>query len=68
MAHVVLKAPLLSNMLHLSTTDINVFSGICFSTYFTIQIVLIPIHIGIQYIVIQSCPSCARDCSITDDN
>ena len=37
---VVSKAPLLSNMPHLGTTDINVFSGICFSTYFTVQVIL----------------------------
>ena len=65
---VVPKGPLLSNMSHLGTTDIIVFSGICFGTYFTIQIILIPIYIGIQYIVFQSCPSRARDCSITDNN
>ena len=68
MAHVATKAPLLSNMHNLGTTDINLFSGICFSAYFTIQIILITIHIGIQYIVFQSCPNCARDCSITDNN
>ena len=43
---VVSKGPLLSNMSHLGTTNIIVFSGICFGTYFTIQIILIPIYIS----------------------
>ena len=51
------KGLLLSNMSHLGTKNVIVFSGIWFSTYFTIQIILIPIYIGIQYIVFQLCPS-----------
>ena len=30
---------------HLGTTDINVFSGICFSTYFTILFILTPTYL-----------------------
>ena len=44
---VVPRVPILSNRPHLGTTDIHVFSGICFSTYFTIPFILIPIYIGI---------------------
>ena len=62
------KAPLLFNMPHLSTKYINVFLGICFSNHFTVQFDLLPIHIGIKYIVFQLCPSRAQGCSITYNN
>ena len=44
---VVPRVPILFNRPHLGTTDISIFSGICFSTYFTIQFILIHIYIGI---------------------
>ena len=47
MVPVVQRVPILPNRPDFDTTNINVFLGICFSTYFTIQFILIPIHIGI---------------------
>ena len=54
---IVPKASILPNRPHLGTTDISVFSGICFSAYFTILFILTPIYIvGVRYIVFQIVP------------